>query len=486
MHRLRLMQRPRRSPIALLTLPLLVAACAVNPVTGERQLALISESQEIQMGAEAAQQAERSIGLVEDQALQNYVHQLGTAMAAASERPNLPWTFRVVDDPTPNAFALPGGYIFVTRGLLSLMRTEAELASVIGHEIGHVTARHAVTMISRAQVAQIGLGVGAILSPTIAQLGDIAGAGLSLLFLSYGRDAERQADDLGFRYALERGYDVRDMVNVFAQLQRAGDAAGQSPLPSWLATHPYPAERIQRIEQQLAALPQPLDQLRRGVDTYMTRITGLVYGDNPRAGYFRDGLFLHPDLRFRLQFPQGWATQNLAQSVTAISQQQDAVIQLTIAEGSETQAASAFFGAQGITASGVTQTSINGLPAVTGAFQAQTEGGTVTGIGAFIRYENRTYRLLGYTPSGQFQRYQTTLRSSINTFSRLTDTQALNVQPNRIAVVRTAEPFTLAQFNQRFPSAIPVAEVALINQLAGAETAVPTGMHMKRVVTGAQ
>ncbi|MGH7465654.1 MAG: M48 family metalloprotease, partial [Longimicrobiales bacterium] len=110
------------------------AGCATNPVTGERQLALISEAQEIQMGQEAAQQAEQAIGLVDDQALQNYVHRIGIAMAGQSERPNLPWTFRVVDDPTPNAFALPGGYIFVTRGLLALMRTEAELATVIGHE----------------------------------------------------------------------------------------------------------------------------------------------------------------------------------------------------------------------------------------------------------------------------------------------------------------------------------------------------------------
>jgi predicted Zn-dependent protease len=468
------------TPLAAL---MLCGSCATNPVTGERQLALISESQEIQMGAEAAQQAAQSIGLVDNEALQSYMHRLGTSLARGSERPALPWSFRVVDDPTPNAFALPGGYIFVTRGLLSLMNSEAELASVLGHEIGHVTARHSVSMISRAQLAQIGLGVGSILSPTVARLGDLAGAGLSLLFLSYGRDAERQADDLGFRYALETGYDVRDMVRVFAQLQRAGDAAGQSPLPSWLASHPEPGERIQRIEAQLAQLQTPLGQARRGVEDYMARIDGIVYGDNPRAGFFRDGLFLHPDLRFTLQFPQGWPTQNLAQSVTAVSQQQDAIMQLTLAEGDETQAANAFFGAQGITASGVARTTINGLPAVTGAFQAQTEGGTVAGIGAFIRHDNATYQILAYTPGAQFQRYQSVFSASIRSFNRLTDPQVLNVQPNRITIVRTTAAQTLAQFNERFPSTIPIAELALINQLAGPESSIPSGTQMKRVTT---
>jgi predicted Zn-dependent protease len=477
-------RRVAHNRYALLLPAVWLAACATNPVTGERQLALISESQEIQMGAEAAQQVEASIGLVEDAALQSYVQQLGATLARDSERPSLPWSFKVVDDPTPNAFALPGGYIFVTRGLLTLMRSEAELAGVLGHEIGHVTARHSVTMISRAQIAQLGLGIGSILSPTIARFGDLAGGGLSLLFLKYGRDAERQADDLGFRYALEKGYDVRDMVNVFAQLQRVGEATGQSPLPSWLATHPYPEERIQRIQAMIAELPQPLDQMRRSVEPFMQRINGLVYGENPRAGFFQGGLFLHPDLRFRVQFPQGWATQNLAQSVSAISQQQDAIMQLTLAPGTETQAANTFFGSQGIAASNVARTTINGLPAVSGYFQAQTQDGIrIAGVAAFINLDNRTYQILAYTPSTQMQRYDPIFRSAIGSFARLTDPQALNVQPNRIAIVRTTQAMTLAQFNQQFPSVIPVPELALINQLAGATTTIPSGMQMKRVVT---
>lgn len=474
----------RTRSVPLLAMALFVAGCAVNPVTGQRQLALISEAQEIQMGRQVAEDAARQMGLVADPALQAYVERLGLAMARQSERPELPWSFQVVDDPTPNAFAAPGGFIFITRGLLSLMRNEAELMSVLGHEIGHVTARHSVTMISRAQLAQIGLGIGAVLSPTIARLGDVAGAGLSLLFLSYGRDAERQADDLGFRYMLEQGYDARQMVNVFASLQRAGEASERSAVPAWLSTHPYPEERIRRIQQHLAELGQPLDQTRVGTVDYMTRIEGMVYGENPRNGFFRAHEFLHPDLRFRIDFPQGWQTRNMSQAVLAGSPQQDALIQLTLATGTPDQASSAFFGQQGIAASQVSRQTINNLPAVTGYFQAQTQQGQLAGFATFISVENRTYQILAYTPAQLLGRYDAAFRANSASFARLTDPQALAVQPDRITVVNPPQAMTLAEFNQRYPSRIPIEELALINQLAGPTATVPATYRMKRVIAG--
>jgi predicted Zn-dependent protease len=473
-----------RWPLMLLTCAALAGGCAVNPVTGERQLALISEGQEIQMGQQGARDVVAQIGLVPDQALQDYVSRLGMQMARASERPGIPWQFGVVDDPTPNAFALPGGPIYFTRGLLAMMRNEAEMMSVMGHEIGHVTARHSVTLISRAQLAQIGLGVGAILSPTIARFGDVLGGGLSLLFLQYGRDAERQADDLGFRYMLQQGYDARQMVNVFAALQRSTELAGHSPLPAWLSTHPFPEERITRIQGHLAEVEQPLDQLRVGTDEFMARIDGLVYGQNPRHGFFRQNLFLHPDMQFQLTFPQGWRTQNMTQAVVAGSPQEDAIIQLTLATGTEVEAANRFFGQQGISASQVTRTTINNLPAVTGYFQAATQQGQLRGFATFVRHQNRTFQLLGYSVAGQFARYDAPFRQTAGSFDVLRDQAALTIQPNRIRIVRTTQPMTLAQFNQRFPSQIPMEELAIINQLAGPAATIPAGFAMKRVIAG--
>jgi predicted Zn-dependent protease len=463
-----------------------VTGCAVNPVTGQRQLALVSEAQEIEIGRQVAADAVRSMGLVDNAALQSYVSELGLRLARTSERPNLPWSFQVVDDPTPNAMAAPGGFVFITRGLLAMVRSEAELVSVLGHEIGHITARHSVTMMSRAQLAQIGLGVGAILSPTVARLGDVAGFGMSLLFLQYGRDAERQADDLGFRYMLEHNYDAREMVNVFAALQRSGELAGQTAVPSWLATHPYPGERIQRIQQALGELGQQeaLDRTVIGTAEYMSRIEGMVFGENPRHGFFRAQQFLHPDMRFRIDFPQGWQTQNMAQAVMAGSPQRDAVMQLTLAEGTQTEAANRFFGQQGISPSQVSSQSINGLPAVAGYFQAQTQDGVLRGFAAFIRHNNMTFQVLGYSTAQAFGRYDAPFRASIGSFNVLTEPAALAMQPDRITIVRTTAPMTLAQFNQQFPSRIPIEQLAIINQIADATSTIPAGYRMKRVIAG--
>ena len=463
------------------------AACARNPVTGERELALVSESQEIQMGQEAAQQVAQSIGLVQDQALQDYVSRIGMALARDSERPNLPWSFRVVDDPTPNAFALPGGPIFVTRGLLNVMNSEAELASVLGHEIGHVTARHSVNQISKQQLAQIGLVAGAIFAPEAAgAFGDLAGAGLQLLFLKYGRDDERQADDLGFKYALAENYDVREMADVFEALRRVGEAEGQSPLPTWMATHPYPEERIQRTQQKLAALTEPLTDNVRNEQQYMARINGLVYGENPRNGYFRGGTFIHPDLRFSMEFPSGWRVQNTPQAVVGISGQQDAMVQLTLAQGADPATATrSFLGQQGIQAGQTFQQNINGIPAAGSYFQAQTQQGVIQGLVAFFSYGNNTYQILGYAPQQRFGAYDATIRNVIGSFRSVSDPALINVQPAKVAVVRVDQATTLAQFNQRYPSTIPIAELAVINGVADANATIPAGSYVKRVTGGA-
>jgi predicted Zn-dependent protease len=461
-----------------------LAACATNPVTGRPMLSLVSEEQEIEMGRQAAQEAEQSIGVVNDPALQAYVQKVGAELAASSERPELPWSFKVVDDPSPNAFALPGGFIFVTRGLMDLMTNESQLATVVGHEIGHVTARHTVTQVSRAQLAQLGLGLGSIFSPAVGQLSSALGAGLNLLFLHYTRDAERQADDLGFRYAEQRGYDVREMAKVFEALQRLEGESQQSALPSWLATHPGEPERIQNAQARVAALPTRPDTTRLGRSVYAQRINGLVYGENPRNGFFRGSTFYQPDLRIRVDFPQGWQTQNLSQAVMALSPQQDAMIQLTLAQGSAESAAQGFFSQQGLQSGQVSRTTLNGQPAVVGQFQAQTQEGVVQGTAAFVENGGRSYQILGYGPAGSYGSQDAAVRRTIASFGPVSDPQILNVKPNRISIVRADRTMTLSTFNQRYPSVVPIDEVARINQLEGAGSTIPAGTSVKRVIAG--
>ena len=472
----------RTRPCAAAALACILAAgCAVNPVTGRRQLALISEAQEIQIGRQASQEVAQTLGLVEDQALQQYVQRVGQQLARESERPDLPWSFGVVDDPTPNAFALPGGFIFLTRGMMNLMESEAELAAVLGHEIGHVTARHSVTQISRAQLAQLGLGLGSIFFPGAAQtFGGLAQTGMQLLFLRYSRDAERQADELGFRYALREGYEVREMDDIFATLLRVGEASGRSSLPSWLSSHPAEPERIRAAQARADTVTRAPLASRR--EDFLARIDGQVYGENPRQGFFRDGLFLHPDLRFRIEFPQGWRTQNLPQAVNALAPRQDAVMQLTLAQAANAEdAARRFFSQQGVRPGQAGRQSVNGNPAVVGYFQAQTQQGVVSGMAAFIDYGGRTYQVLAFTPAQRFRGYELAFRRAIFSFDQLTDPAALNVRPNRVDIVRTNRQMTLAEFNRQYPSVIPLPELAIINQVENENSLLPAGAW-KRVV----
>lgn len=471
-----------RPPLALFPLALMLLGCPLNPATGERQLILISEAEEVRMGRDAAEQVEATWGLYDDPALQAYVDSVGQKLAAASEKPGLPWTFKVVDDPVVNAFALPGGFIFLTRGILTHFNSEAEMAAVLGHEIGHVTARHSAEQLSRAQVANLGVGVGSILSSEVMRYRDALTASLSLLFLKFGRDDERQADDLGFRYMGRGRYEQREMVDVFVMLGRVSEAAGAGSIPSWLSTHPDPGERQERIDRALAEAGNPTGG-EVGRDRYLHSIDGVVFGDNPRNGFFRGQTFLHPDLEFLIEFPAGWQTQNTA-AVIALSPQQDALIQLTLAEGSSAQdAAEIFFSNEAMSVESSSGRSVHGFPARWARFSAETNQGQLRGVALFLEYGGRIYQILGYTPAAKFASYDADFRSSLGSFDRLTDPEALSVQPNRVRLVKTDRAMTIEQFARRYPSTLPLARLALINGVEDGET-IPTGTVLKRVAGG--
>jgi len=468
----------------LLCVPLLLAlcACARNPVTGKRELSLVSKGDEVAIGQQASKDVQQSIGLVANPQLQQYVANIGMPMAKSSERPELPWTFQVVDDPTVNAFALPGGPVFVTRGLLAHMNSEAELAAVIGHEVGHITAKHSVKMISKAQLAQLGLGVGAIIEPDLAKYGQLASAGLQLLFLKYGRDAEYQADDLGFRYMVAQGYDAREMNDVFLTLGKVGEASGSGKLPTWLSTHPHPEDRLKRTQERLAQAGTPQQGGKTAQAEYLRMLQGLTYGENPRLGFFRGNQFLHPELRFQMEFPQGWKTANQTQAVLGVSPQQDALVGLgTVGGGlSPEQAMQQFFAQQGVARLNMAGV---GLPPATSYFEAQTEQGAIRGLITFLSWRGGTLQLVGYTVAAQLPQYDPAFRATFSSFRELTDAAALAVQPARLELVTLDQAMTLEQFQARYPSSIPLAELALINGVQPGE-ALAAGRMVKRVTGG--
>lgn len=457
-------------------------ACSTNPATGAKEFNLVSESQEIAMGMQAAQQAKAQIGPIQDTALQAYVSRLGAQLAANSERPQLPWEFTVVDDRQVNAFALPGGYIFVTRGILAHMNSEAELAGVLGHEIGHVTARHSATQMSRAQLAQLGLGLGAVLRPDLAPYANVAGAGLQLLFLKYTRDDETQADMLGFRYSLRSGYDPHAMLDLFTMLQGVQDASGQERLPAWAITHPYPENRLAQTQRMLDSAKANYAGLAWDRDAYLNRLDGMVFGEDPRQGYFDGQSFYHPELRFQVVFPAEWRTNNGFSAVTGLAANQDGLLQLELGgtEPLDTQL-KAFLAQGGVTAGTTSRAAINGLPAASGTFTAAIESGAVQGRVAFIEYDGRTYRLMGIATAAQAQAYDPLIRAWIASFRPLTQASRLNVQPARIRLVKISAPMTMSAFNTKYPSAVPLAEVALLNGVP-VDGTLPAGRLVKRVV----
>ncbi len=471
--------------VAVVLLGLLLASCAVNPATGKRQLMLISEADEVAMGREAHEQILQTMGVYDDQGVQEYVAELGAQLAAVSERPNLPWTFTVLDDAAVNAFALPGGFIYVTRGIMTHLDSEAELVGVLGHEIGHVTGRHGASRMSKAQLMSVGLGVGMIVSPELQQFGDLAMQGMQLLFLKYSRDDERQADDLGLRYTVAGGWDAREMPEVFGVLKSVGEASGAGRLPGWLSTHPDPGQRQERIGAQLASLEQDFTGSKLNREPYLGQLDGMIFGPNPREGFFEESEFLHPELAFRLTFPEGWRYQNQRQQVAAMSPNQDAIVALTLDPEADPQAAARkFLSQEGLRSGRIQRGSIHGIPAAGADFEVPREQQeAIRGQVAFLRYDNRTYRLLGYTLESKWNGYGRPIGTFIESFQQLRDRRVLEIQPARVDLVKPRRDIPLQSFQSQFPSSIPVETLALINHVS-LDGFLAGGASAKRVVGG--
>ena len=334
---------------------------------------------------------------------------------------------------------------------------------------------------TNTQLAQVGLVAGSILSPRIAQFGDVAQAGLGLLFLKFGRGDELQADELGFKYALSNNYDVREMASMFRTLDKISGSEG-GRIPEWQSTHPNPDNRVANTENRIAALNRSLSGLRVGRDDFLKHVDGLVFGENPRDGFFEGAVFHHPELRFRIDFPAGWQTQNEATRVVGVSAQKDAMMVLGLGgAGTPSQLLSQFLGQQGMAAGRTSTQPINGITAAWGEFVAQTEQGALSGIIAFVSYNGTNYRVLAYTPAASSAKYGGAFQSAIGSFRQETDPRVLSVKPNRVRLVKLARAMTITEFNTATPSSIPIKLLAIINGVEETQT-IPAGTLVKRVV----
>lgn len=320
--------------LALALLLLLTASlqgCATNPVSGKKQVVLMSEEKEISLGREMDPEIRKQYGAYEDPKLQDYVQRVGEKLAGLSHRPELFYRFTVLDSPEVNAFALPGGYVYITRGLLVYLNSEADLAAVLGHELGHVTARHAVRQYTTAMAAQIGYTIGSIFVP---EIGSQAGSTLfnvlgTALVRGYGRQHELESDRLGAQYLALAGYDPDAMLEVLEVLKdqeefevERAKLEGREPsvYHGVFATHPSNDQRLQEVVKE--AQPQKVVVPRIGRNDYLSNIDGLVFGDSVKQGIRHVNKFYHRDLGIALTFPEGWRIENRPDRLLAISPKQ--------------------------------------------------------------------------------------------------------------------------------------------------------------------
>lgn len=424
---------------------IIASACARNPVTGKREISLMSTEQEIALGKESHPSVVATMGLYENKNLQAFMNEKGKAMAKVSHRPDLPYQFYIVDSPVVNAFAVPGGYVYFTRGILAHFNNEAEFAGVLGHEIGHITARHAARSQKSQLLSTIALIGGAILAPqVVGQNIEALQQGIGLLSLKYSRDHESESDKLGVEYSSKIGYDAHQMANFFGTLKRISDNAGQA-IPQFMSTHPDPGNRYNRVHEltkEYQAQHPASYQVDR--DQYLRLIDGITYGEDPKQGFVENNTFYHPELRFQFPVPNGWQSQNSPTQFQMAAKDGKSAMILMLAKGNSLdEAAQNLVKELSLNVLENKKTTINGNPAyvlISRQQQQQQQGQqqdsrTALQIGTWlIQYNNAIYALHGLAAAADFTNAFGTFQQVAGNFRSLTDSDKINRKPERVFV----------------------------------------------------
>jgi predicted Zn-dependent protease len=444
--------------IVLLLVAVALADCAQNPVSGRPDLVLVSETEELAIGKREDPKVRKQYGVYNDPALQQYVSRIGQRLAKASHRPGIQYHFLVVDSPEVNAFALPGGYIYVTRGLIAYLNSEAELAAVLGHELGHVTARHSVQQVTAATAAGIGATVLQIFVPeTRGAAGDSAVNVLGSALLSgYGRDHELEADRLGAEYLARTGYDPQAMVRVVGVLKdqesldaKIAKAEGREPrrYHGLFASHPDNDTRLQQVVGEAARFKQR--STRTGREAFLRKIDNLVFADSPEQGIVRNNRFYHLGLGLALTFPAGWRVENRPDYVRAVSPRGDALIDLRLvgpAKGTPAQVLRRSLGAS--EGARISSTTINGLRA---AIVTTTIGGHPTRVACV--FLGKSAFLIGAQARSQaaFNQQRGETEATLRSFHAITGEERAEAKPLRLRVITARQGLTFAELARRSP-----------------------------------
>ncbi|MDE0884447.1 MAG: M48 family metalloprotease [Myxococcota bacterium] len=452
----------------------ILAACARNPVSGRPEAVLTSERGEIQQGNEAARVVEEQIGLVDDPELRNYLDQLGQSLAAHSPRSQIVYRFEVADMPEANAFALPGGHIYVSRGLLTLVNSEDQLAAVLGHEIAHVAARHSVRkqavsvpLAPLRIAAALGGAAAAIVSPGLGQV--VAGLGelpAQFALAAYSRDQEREADRIGQEIAARAGFDplalstFNDILIREAALKK-GDAQ-RSP---FLLSHPPGPERSEAAREhakQLTIATRPTAPPDR--KTFLEHFTGLVIGEPAAGGVFKDDRFLHPQLGIGFALPSGWESFNNPRSVLARSPNGSAEIVVEIVDQDESALAAAEALGKLIRFDGSPRSiEIGGLEAAEASAKIYGRNSVRQLLLTFVAYDGLVYRIAGTVPMPELAEVYPYFTQTSFSFHVLSEEEREEILENRLEIVRAEVGEGLEELGKKNKNQWSLAETALAN-----------------------
>jgi len=476
--------------LVLVTVLLGGCAASVNPISGRRAFNYAwSPAEEIKVGGEANPQIIAQYGLYDDPRLAAYVDSLGQALVRHSHVRRdgvdpafaaMEFHFQVLDSPVVNAFALPGGYIYVTRGLMAHLENEAQLAVVLGHEIGHVVGRHGSKAMWRQQFGTGALLLGAISGQALLggnaaeNILNMGGTATQLLFLKYGRGAEEESDQLGIEYAALAGYDASQGAAFFRSLKRLSDKAG-ADLPTLLSSHPDPGNReAYMIERSAALEEQGIPQPRVGRETYLPFVEGIVFGQDPRKGYVEAGTFHHPGLAFRFPVPAGFEVANQPTQVVMASESQQALIAMQINDdyARARDAAEAISSQEGVQVveSGMGQA--GGLPMQYVVIDTESSDGQALRLRyQFVDHAGMVFQFTGVSLRSAWSTYGPAMTATMAGFREETDPAVLTKQPDRVVLARVEaeQSFSALVAGMPLPKGLDVLSLAILNQVDPAE-----------------
>ncbi len=449
-------------------------SCARNPVTGKKEFMLMTESQELALGKESDPSIVAQYGVYENAKLQAFITDKGKQMAAISHRPNLNYEFKILDSPIVNAFAVPGGYVYFTRGIMGHFNNEAEFAGVLGHEIGHIAAKHSAKQYSKQMITQVLFIGGLIVSEDFRKFADVAQQGIGLLFLKFSRDNETESDKLGVDYSTKIGYDAHQMAGFFKTLKKLGGAEGS--IPTFLSTHPDPGDRNIKVGQLADAAQKNMDPatLKVNRNNYLKMIDGIIYGEDPKQGFVENNVFYHPELKFQFSYPATWKLLNSPAQVQIAPEDGKAMLMMELAEGADLNTAkNKVIEENKLVVIESTNVTVNGLPAIAllsdiaqETQQGQTASQPLKVLTYLIEYNKMIYKFHGLSTKADFNNYFSSFQSTMKSFKTLTDQSKINKKPTLIKIVENKKNTTLQQIltDYKMPSARQN-ELAVLNGL---------------------